>query len=43
MQDSIFTGLLAQLEERFEEMDSEITVALPERDEKYAALLWFVI
>ena len=38
MQDNIFDGLLAQLEERFEEMDSEITVALPERDEKYAAL-----
>ncbi len=38
MQENIFAGLLAQLEERFEEMDSEITVALPERDEKYAAL-----
>ena len=38
MQDSIFDGLLAQLEERFEEMDSKITVALPGRDEKYAAL-----
>ena len=38
MQDNIFTGLLAQLEERFEEMDSEITFDLPERDEKYAAL-----
>ena len=38
MQEGIFSGLLAQLEERFEEMDSEITVALTERDEKYAAL-----
>ena len=38
MQENIFAGLLAQLEERFLEMDSEITVALPERDEKYAAL-----
>jgi hypothetical protein len=38
MRDNIFAGLLAQLEERFEEMDSEITIDLPERDEKYAAL-----
>ena len=38
MQDSVFAKLLAQLEERFLEMDSDITVALPERDEKYAAL-----
>jgi hypothetical protein len=32
MQESIFAELLAQLEERFLEMDSEITIALPERD-----------
>jgi hypothetical protein len=38
MQESIFAGLLTQLEDRFEELDSEITVTLPEHDEKYAAL-----
>ncbi len=38
MRESIFAEMLAQLEERFEEMDSEITVALPDRDKKYAAL-----
>ena len=38
MQESMFTKHLLQIEERFEEMDSDLTVALPERDEKYAAL-----
>ena len=38
MQNEFFSQLLAQLEDRFEEMDSEITVVLPERDEKYVAL-----
>jgi hypothetical protein len=38
MQEDIFSGLVAQLEERFQEMDSDITTALLERDEQYAAL-----
>ncbi len=38
MQESMFAKHLLQIEERFEEMDSDLTVALPERDEKYAAL-----
>ena len=38
MEESIFTELLAQLEERFLEMDSEITIALPVHDLQYAAL-----
>ena len=38
MKDDIFSGLAAMLEERFEEMDSDITVALQERDEKYTVL-----
>lgn len=36
------TRLAALLEERFETMDSDITVALPERDEKYAALVEYI-
>jgi hypothetical protein len=38
MQENIFDGLVAQLEDRFQEMDSSITTALLERDEQYAAL-----
>ena len=38
MQYDIFSKLLNQLEEQFQEMDSEITVALPERDKEYARL-----
>jgi len=38
MQDDIFFGLMKQLEDSFEEMDSNITVALTEADAEYAAL-----
>jgi hypothetical protein len=38
MQKNIFDGRMAQLNERFQEMDSDITAALPERDEEYAAM-----
>lgn len=38
MNENFFTEMLAQLEERFREMDSNATVTLPERDEKYAVL-----
>jgi hypothetical protein len=34
----VFFELLTTLEDRFDEMDSDITTTLPERDEKYAAL-----
>jgi hypothetical protein len=38
MPSNIFDGLLAQLEENFQELDSNITTALLECDEEYAAL-----
>jgi len=38
MQDDIFLGLLDQLEEKFLEIDSDLTVVLPERNEEYAKL-----
>jgi hypothetical protein len=38
MQEDIFSGLVTQLEERFQEMDSDITTALLDSDEGYAAL-----
>jgi hypothetical protein len=38
MQENIFDGLTALLEERFAEMDSDITTALLELDEEYAVL-----
>jgi hypothetical protein len=38
MKDEIFSGLVAQLEERFQEMDSNITTVLLDTDEEYAAL-----
>lgn len=38
MQENIFGELAAQLEERFAELDSDVTTALLERDEQYAAL-----
>lgn len=38
MQNDILSGLLDRLEENFLEMDSDMTVALPEWDEEYAKL-----
>jgi hypothetical protein len=38
MKQDIFSALLTQLEDSFLELDSNITTALPERDEQYAAL-----
>jgi hypothetical protein len=38
MQENNFDGRMAQLDERFQEMDSGITTALLERDEEYAAM-----
>ena len=38
MNDEIFTGLVAQLEDRFQEMDSGLSTALIETDAEYAAL-----
>jgi len=39
MKDEIFSGLIAQLEDRFEEMDSDFSIALPESNAEYAALM----
>jgi hypothetical protein len=38
MKDDIFIGLASELEERFEEMDSDVTTALLDSDEQYAVL-----
>jgi hypothetical protein len=38
MKAEIITGLVAQLEDRFQEMDSDISTALLDTDEEYAAL-----
>jgi hypothetical protein len=38
MKDEIFSGLVAQLEDRFQEMDSDISTALLDTDEEYVAL-----
>ena len=38
MKEEIFSGLIARIEEEFQAMDSEITTALKETDEEYAAL-----
>lgn len=38
MKEEIFSGLVAHIEEDFQEMDSEITTALKETDEEYVAL-----
>ena len=38
MQNDIFSRLLEQLEDRFLEIDSDLTVALQEHDEEYARL-----
>ena len=38
MKDDIFSGLQTEIEDTFQEKDSEITTALLESDEKYAAL-----
>jgi hypothetical protein len=38
MRDEVFTGLVALLEERFQEIDSDITVALGDSNGEYAAL-----
>lgn len=38
MKDEVFSGLVELLEERFQEMDSDITVALKDNDGEYATL-----
>ncbi|GHV06508.1 hypothetical protein FACS1894217_05320 [Clostridia bacterium] len=38
MKNEVFSGLVALLEERFQEMDSDITVKLADSDMEYAAL-----
>ena len=38
MKDEIFSGLVAQLEDRFQEMDSDLTTALVDTDEEYAVM-----
>jgi hypothetical protein len=38
MKDNVFSALVEQLEDRFQEMDSDITVALLKSDSEYAAL-----
>ncbi|GHU54098.1 hypothetical protein FACS1894132_08180 [Clostridia bacterium] len=38
MKDEVFSGLVALLEERFHEMDSDITVKLADSDMEYVAL-----
>jgi hypothetical protein len=38
MKDEIFSGLVAQLEDRFQEMDSDITTALLDSDAEFAAM-----
>jgi len=38
MKDEVFSGMVAQLEDVFQEMDSDLTAALIDTDEEYAAM-----
>lgn len=38
MKDEVFSGMVAQLEDGFQEMDSDLTTALIDADEEYAAM-----
>jgi len=38
MKDEVFSGMVAQLEDGFQEMDSDLTTALLDTDEEYAVM-----
>jgi len=38
MKDEVFSGMVSQLEDGFQEMDSDLTTALIDADEEYAAM-----